>query len=293
MRNDIFSSEIEYLVFTVMGTRYGVPHFDVVSVSDIPQSTRIPHMPPDMRGVIPFREGNIPLFDLRVRFGEKARTMETAELVETMAQRKQDHINWLNKLKSEVLEGHPITVQTVPTKCAFGKWYGQFQSDNAQLSAYMARFDQPHQRIHRVAVDAEKLIQAGQKSKAEDIVHEAEKGILSGLMTLFDGVEDLVRRYLMEYSIVVNCEGRRFAIAVDDINFFSPLQEVQYPLPANAIGGGNDLVQAIGRHQEGSDDQMKDVLLLDMSCMLEEESLGSGEEDAPADRNPKGQDFHE
>ena len=267
-----FPQHAEYLVFTVNQGQYGVPHVDVVSVMDIPACTIVPHMPPEMRGVIAFREGNIPLFDLRLCFGDTGRFAETEGLVNTMELRKQDHINWLNKLKDEVYANKPITVQTDPHKCAFGKWYDQFQSDNLNLSAYMRRFDEPHKEIHRVAIDAEILIKNNHVKEAHDLLHRTESGLLQRLMELFDGIGDQVRKYLLEYAIILNVSENMFAIAVDDINFFSRLNHIEYPLPPGLVGSDSDLVQALGRYHEEGNTEAKDVLLLDMNRLIMQET---------------------
>ena len=263
-----FPQDAEYLVFTVNQGQYGVPHFNVVSVMDMPACTIVPHMPPDVRGVIAFRDGNVPLFDLRIFFGAKARIAETEELVETMGLRKQDHINWLNKLKDEVFGDKPITVQTDPHKCAFGKWYDQFKSDNVNLDAYMRRFDEPHKAIHRVAVEAETYIRNDQVQKAHDLIHVTETGLLLRLMELFDGIADQVRKYLLEYAIILQVGENVFAIAVDDINFFSHLNHIEHPLPTGMAVDNSDLVQALGRHHEDGSTVEKDVLLLDMNRIV-------------------------
>ena len=266
-----FPSDVEYLVFTVSQGRYGIPGAEVLSVMDMPTCTLVPHLPSDVRGVIAFRGGNIPLFDLRICFGARARTVETEELVTTMGMRKQDHINWVNKLKDEVLNGKPITVQTDPHKCAFGKWYDQFQSDNVNLSAYMHRFDNPHQEIHRVAIDAAELCRDGcNPQRARDLIHRTETGVLARLIELFDGISDQVRKYLLEYAIILQVDGELFAIAVDDINFFSRLTRIEHPLPSGSVPQGSSLVQALGRYREEGSTEEKDVLLLDMTLITQQ-----------------------
>ncbi|MEO5331100.1 MAG: chemotaxis protein CheW [Magnetococcus sp. YQC-5] len=267
MMNARFPQDAEYLVFTVNQGRYGILYSDVVSVMDMPACTLVPHMPADVRGVIPFRGGSIPLFDLRVSFGAQARSAETEELVATMGLRKQDHINWLHKLKDEVHGSKPITVQTDPHKCAFGKWYDQFQSDNLNLSAYMHRFDIPHKEIHQVAVEAAALIKNGQEQQARELVQRTESGVLLRLLELFDGIAGQVRRYLLEYAILLQVGGDVFAMAVDDINFFSRLNQIEYPLPSGSATHDSDLVQALGRYREEGSSEDKDVLLLDMTLI--------------------------
>ncbi|MBF0582871.1 MAG: chemotaxis protein CheW [Magnetococcales bacterium] len=264
-----FPIDIEYLVFTVNQGRYGIPCSDVVSVMDMPACTTVPHMPADTRGVIPFRESNIPLVDLRICFGAQARMEETEALVTTMGLRKQDHVNWLNKLKDEVYNDKPITVQTDHHKCAFGKWFDQFQSDNINLAAYVHRFDKPHQEIHRVAIEANELIRNDQSKQARELIQRTETGVLLRLIELFDGVAEQVRKYLLEYAIILQAGGELFAVAVDDINFFSRLTHIEHPLPAGSATHDSGFVQALGRYREDEEGSVveKDVLLLDMSMI--------------------------
>lgn len=264
-----FSLSSDYLVFTINGTPYGVTSQDIVSVVDMVECTHVPDSPPEMRGVIPFRDGNLPLFDLRVFLGFKSRHLEINELVETMGMRKQDHINWVNKLKDEVFNDKPITVQTNPHLCAFGKWYDQFQSDNSNLNSYMARFDAPHKAIHGIGIQATNLVQAGNKDEAVKLLQATENGLLVSLIDLFNGIGGLVKRYLLEYIVVFSSGETQFAMAVDDIRFFSRLDHIEYPLQSNITGGGADVVQAIGRYRMENSQELTDVLLMDISRFLD------------------------
>lgn len=263
-----FSLDADYLVFMVDGTPYGVISHDIVAVIDMLEFTPIPESPPELRGVVPFRDGNLPLFDLRVFLGSKARTLEVEELVSTMEMRKQDHIKWLDKLKDEVFNDKPVTVQTDPHMCAFGKWYDTFKSDNGNLNNYMARFDSPHKEIHGVAIEASRLVKAGKKEDAIKLVQATEKGLLVALMELFDGIGNLVKRYMLEYVVVFNSGETQFAMAVDDIKFFSRLDHIEHPLQSNITNGGVDVVQAIGRFHEDNSEALHDVLLMDVTRFL-------------------------
>ena len=264
----LFPLDIEYLVFTANHSRYGVSYLNVVAVMDVPAHTAVPSMPSEVRGVIPFQGHSIPLFDLRACFGERSRLQETEELVQTMAQRKQDHINWLNKLKEEVFGNKPITVQTDPHKCAFGKWYDTFHSDNTNLNSYMQRFNDPHQQIHHVAIDAADMIQQGHLEEAKNLLYRTEDELLKRLLALFDGIAEQVRQYLLEYAVVFNINDQLFALAVDDINVFSRLSHIEHPVPAGITSGDRGFVQAIGRYQADGHQQEQNVLLLDVQRIV-------------------------
>lgn len=262
-----FTSETECLVFTADKVQYGVSYVDLVSVIDLPRAVAVPGVPPGVRGVIAFRGSSIPVVDLRVCFGAASRLAETDELLATMAARKQDHINWLQKLKEEVHGGKPISVQTNPHLCAFGKWYDHFRSDNHNLDEYMRRFDVPHQWIHTVAVDAAELIGQGKIEAAKELVHRAERGVLELLLELFDGIAGVVQRYLKEYALVFQLGGKTLAMAADDINFFGTLESLQHAR-TTGTANGQAPVTAIGRYRRENDGEVRDVLLLDMERLV-------------------------
>lgn len=262
------STDTEYLVFTADENHYGVGYTDVVSVVDLKTVSAVPGFPPGVRGILSFREHGIPVLDLRVCFGATSRVVETDELVTTMALRKQDHINWLNKLKEEVHGGKPISVQTNPHLCTFGKWYDQFRSSNKNLNDYMERFDIPHQWIHQVAVDAGELLSAGRGEEAKRLVHQAEHGVLELLVELFDGMAEVVRRYLSEYAVVFDIDGQTLALAADDIQFFGRLDYLQHATASGSGADGAAVVQAIGRYRKENDGKDHDVLLLDVRRLV-------------------------
>ncbi|MBF0448547.1 MAG: chemotaxis protein CheW [Magnetococcales bacterium] len=273
----LFPNNVDYLIFSVNQNHYGVHHDKVISVMDLSKVTNVPHLPPEIRGVIPFRGDNIPLFDLRVSFGAIPRQTETKQLIENMALRKQDHINWLNKLSQEVSDGLPISVQTDPHLCAFGKWYDRFEPDNINLKAHMARFDAPHKQIHKVAVEAKKLVANGQTEAAKKLISHANINILSRLIKLFDEIEGLIHKYLMEYVIVFDTGSQLFAAAVDDINTFCPLDNIEYPLPKGMSGAKrHSLIQAISHNSSQSEEILRSILLLDMDKLLKIHPIVAG-----------------
>ena len=64
-RNEI----CQYLSFTIGEEEYAISVSFVREVLEVPHITRIPNMPPHMRGVINLRGAVVPLVDLRIRFG--------------------------------------------------------------------------------------------------------------------------------------------------------------------------------------------------------------------------------
>ncbi len=61
-----------WLVFDLGGTAYGVDVARVRQIIGLPPITRVPRMPPSVRGVINLRGTVLPVVDLRIRFGLEA-----------------------------------------------------------------------------------------------------------------------------------------------------------------------------------------------------------------------------
>ncbi|MBF0272183.1 MAG: chemotaxis protein CheW [Magnetococcales bacterium] len=262
--SDLARGDTEYLVFSANQGRYGVAHHAVVAIIDVPEHTDMPGMPPEVRGLIVHQGRSIPLFDLRVCFGEKTRLQETQELVANMIQRKQDHINWLSQLKFEVFSNKAITVQTNPELCAFGQWYKNFKTDNLNLNAHMQHFDDPHRQIHRIAEEASTLMEQGRLEEAKSLIHLTEKGTLLRLVELFDGVAEQVKQYLLEYTVIFGVGETQFALATDKINFFGRLDPIEKLAPDEIKGNKYDFIHSIGHRKTESKVPEKPVLLLDM-----------------------------
>ncbi|MBF0340504.1 MAG: chemotaxis protein CheW [Magnetococcales bacterium] len=259
----VAASDVEYLVFTANQHRYGVAHHHVVSIIDVPEHTEMPGMPPEVRGVIVHQGKSIPLFDLRVCFGERPRLLEIQDLVQTLMQRKQDHINWLAQLKSEVLSAKPITVQTNPDLCAFGQWYNRFTTDNLNLRAHMQFFDAPHRQIHHIAEETAALLLTGETEEAKNLIHITEKGALIRLLELFDGLATQIHTYLLEYAIIIGVNDIRFAVATDKINFFGSLHPIEQLVP-DEVQNRYDFIHSVGHNKNDEKNTGKPILLLDM-----------------------------
>jgi chemotaxis signal transduction protein len=78
---ELETGDLPWILFTLDGVAYGINSQNVLSIEIFDHATPIVGDPPYMRGVTRFRDGMIPLADLRVLFGLPNRT-ETAETAE-------------------------------------------------------------------------------------------------------------------------------------------------------------------------------------------------------------------
>lgn len=267
MKRNTLSLDADHLVITVAKQLYGLPYGDVVQIIDSPSVTALPHMDNHVRGTIDFHGEVIALYDMRKALGMTSLIDEITTTISSLRDRKQDHINWLQKLKDEVYHEREITVQTDPHKCVFGKWYDQFVTDSMTLDEYMARFDQPHKNIHAIAVRAQELIRQGRKDEAKALIHDAERSDLSVLIKLFDNAEQFIRAYTYEYAVVLERGGRKFAISADSVRSFGRFDEISDRIPPVLQRVCGDFLQAFGRiKNDGGHDE---ILILDVAKVVD------------------------
>jgi len=179
--------DVDYFVFTVEDCLLALPYMNILQIVDSPSWTALPNLPHYVRGVMKFMGEAVPLIDTRVRLSLKSRQAEVADFIKTFVQRKQDHLNWIEALKNAVNNDQEITVERNPHKCKFGQWYDTFKPISLTLSAYMARFNHPHQAVHRLAEQAEELVRQGGKEQAKSLISAAEGAELKNLVALLTG----------------------------------------------------------------------------------------------------------
>lgn len=268
--NGPYSAESEYLVFSSGKQLFALPYDHLVTVVDSPVCTPVPNSPAHVRGIINFHDKSVPLYDCRIKVGLEPYRVEIEKTVAALKQRKQDHINWLNKLKDEVHGNNPITVQTDPHKCAFGMWYDAFTSESPGLTTFMLRFQEPHRQIHTIAIQAKELIAAGRPEEAKQLITKTENTLLKSLIVLFDSADEKIQKFTYEYAIVVDYPGwDTFAISADGLKRFEKFDEVIFPLPRVFAGNAVNFIDAIGR-QEIREGEFEDVLIINLERFLED-----------------------
>jgi chemotaxis signal transduction protein len=267
-KRSVPTADADYFVFSTKDYLLALPYFNIIQIIDSPTCTVVPNMPPYVRGVIDFMGEPIPLIDTRVRLSLKSRKEDVTDLVNYFLQRKQDHLNWISKLKDAVENDKEITVEKDPHKCAFGKWYDTYRANTLALTSYMRRFDRPHKVIHNLAVQSEKLIFEGQRQQAKLLISAAEENELKTLVGLFDGFEEQMRLSYQEYAVVVSHKGRKLSLAIDTVKYFEKLDEIVYDVPFTG-NINNKVILGIGRKNNG--DTTDEVMLLDLDALLAED----------------------
>lgn len=172
----------------------------------------------DDGGAILFQNEAISWQPLWMPLGEKSVFEEFDQLVATLPQRRQDHIDWMAALEQSLLhEEVPFTKARSPYECAFGKWFYAFKSDDRRLTLLLTQFETPHARIHSLADRLLAMAASGQREQALLILEEEKRGTLHTLLDLFDQVLNLLPMLKRPVALIVNPGDGRHAVGIDRV----------------------------------------------------------------------------
>ncbi len=125
-----FSTDMPWVIFHLLDEQFAVSANHVREMVAMPKVVPVPQTPDYIRGVINLRGQVMPVMDLRLRMEMTSLVDETEDLIHLLDQREQDHKNWITELESSVREHREFKLATDPHKCAFGKWYDNFKTEN-------------------------------------------------------------------------------------------------------------------------------------------------------------------
>jgi len=210
-----YPTEMAWAIIQAKNQTFGVATRDLREMVIMPEVSEVPNTGEHVRGVINLRGRVLPLIDLRKRIGLASLAEENAAFVAMLEQREKDHHKWLDELEASVRERREFRLTTDPHKCAFGKWYDTYKPESTLVAMHLKKFAQPHKQIHAVAVEIAKLEAEGQIDQAHALIEETRTGTLARLVTLFGELRSLARESSREIALIVEDDGKSFAISAD------------------------------------------------------------------------------
>lgn len=211
--------KISVITFATNDAAFAIPLDQVLYIEkDVKRNIQLNELDQFNHEVITYQNSTVQLYDFNRLIGSENHQQVMQSFVSTLDEMEQQHVDWLNALEESVLADVPFTKALDPTKCAFGKWYEQFETDNEELAEVMVRFDEPHRRLHGIAKDILTL----KKSKPE----EANKKLqlerattLSELINLFKLAKERATTSVRPIILFVeHAQGKVTALRLDNIN---------------------------------------------------------------------------
>ncbi len=207
----------QILIFQCSESKFAFQLDKVKEIIRMPELTTIPDSNPNIRGVVNLRDKIIPVYDLRKIMGFKTSQEEDSELIEMLKEREQDHKNWLDELTKSVQENREFKLTTDPHQCKFGKWYYNFKTNNLILASFLERFEQPHAKVHEIAIEVNKVRMAGDIELAQEICDVARATKLKNMVDLFHDLYDVIQKSRREFAIILEVDSELKAINADRI----------------------------------------------------------------------------
>lgn len=225
IKENVKNTKLPYVICRIKKQLIGISTEFVKELVHLPNVTPLPNMPPEIRGIINNRGSVIHVHDLRMRLNMESSMKELDDLVQLLHQREQDHKNWLNELELSTKENRPFKLTTDPHKCAFGKWYDNFTTANFILSAQLEKFCDPHNKIHAIALEIEKLKGSSKFDQAFALIEKTRESELKYLTILFEETRQLLRKTHREMAVILEVNGKSSALAVDQVVSVEPIEE--------------------------------------------------------------------
>ncbi len=266
------SKKLPFVLFQVRNGLYAVGSENVREIVMLPKVVGIPDVPPEIRGVINLRGKVMHLIDLRVKLGLPSAKTELEELIQLLHDREQDHCNWLAELEACVRERRPFKLAHDPHACTFGRWYDQFQTDNALLKMTLKKMDEPHQIIHATASEAVERAERGDQAGALELLTTRRDRELAELVRLFAEARHLLQEHHRELAMVLNRGQKRFAISIDLVEAVERIPDENIePLPATMTGSDGTRHWRIGKRTKTN----QTILLLNEDFLFSAEAVNA------------------
>ena len=273
MKNN--TADSPWVIFKLLEQQYAVSANQVKEMVRMPKVVSIPKAPDYVRGVMNLRDKVICVIDLRKKMGMPSFKDETCELVELLKQREQDHKNWIIELESSVKEKREFKLATDPHKCAFGKWYDNFSTENRILENCLKKFDAPHKKIHSIAVEVKSLEKNNDFEGAFQIIDQTKTNELARMIQLFEEARTLLTEDQKEIALILEKEDRLVALAIDSVETIEKLSPADIEdLPQMITTGGNKEISALGKREK----EQGLVQLLEINHIFNDTKISASEE---------------
>lgn len=209
-----------------INSRYIISIYKMQTINSFPGASNA------MLGFINFRGEAIPLLDMRLLFGYPTIKQDFEAFQKMIDERKQDHVNWVDKLEESINTGNQFTLATDPHQCAFGKWFYHFQTDSISVSHHLKKIEEPHRKLHELALQVDRCKKAATNEESQDCLHNLVKKARNQYMTqiidLLDETKNVFESIYSEMIIVLKSTEHQVAIVVDAVLAVEELLHVNH-----------------------------------------------------------------
>jgi methyl-accepting chemotaxis protein len=127
-------------------------------------------------------------------------TIFDRKLENIILKRESEHLQWSEKLLTQLVQNSAITLQTDHTKCNYGKWYfglkdsGELSSMEPTIKEYLQKIETPHQRLHESLNEIKKLQKSQKYNSAKEYFYKHTKSNLYEVQRYFKKILEHISR---------------------------------------------------------------------------------------------------
>lgn len=208
------------VIFKVGNGLYCASSKYIETLTQLPEHEPLPEAPPTVTGVFPYRGDFITMFDMRTAFGQESLANRFSSFCDILDQRKADHIRWVGELERCGQNDEELTLASDPHKCAFGKWYYSFNSENALINAQLRKIEEPHRLLHETTHDLELCRKKEKPDERERCINRildlAKNKYMPQVLGLLDETKEIFRTALFNEMVII-LRDARVGLVVDEI----------------------------------------------------------------------------
>lgn len=223
--NSKISGKVEHgrqiFTFFVEDMMFGLGVDNVLMLGqEVSEIQRIPVEERGFCGVTKFQGIVVPVLDFAHRLGVPSGFDSKTALLEVLAEREQDHIEWVNALENALKTDSVFSKTIDEDECEFGKWLKKFDTRDETLKDLLSSFKEPHSKLHHVAETVIHLRDNGKKEEALEVLNRERSTTFRQLRALFARTRDQVQSGMRQVLLFVTLDGKspRYALLIDEIN---------------------------------------------------------------------------
>lgn len=231
MNNDHRKDSVQCpsILFRLNGGLYCADSRYISTIMELPEHTTLPDAPPYISGIFPLRGSSVTMFDLRSALKLQSMTAEFKDFTAMLDARKQDHVDWVTALEHSIETGEHFSLATDPHKCKLGKWYDNFKTSSSELSAHLARIEEPHRRLHEAAIRAEHCEEAGSANDVSNckkaVFDEARNKYMPEVLDVLESAKEIFRTREFHEMVLVLSGDTSLGVVVDEVLSVETVEE--------------------------------------------------------------------
>lgn len=154
--------------------------------------TSLPNENPSFLGVKDYMGTPTPIFDLGLILNNQSSSEVNNALVKLLHTREQDQKVWFQALEKSVRNDIPFTEVRDPKQTEFGRWLYSFKTENEDLKALLARFEEPHTQLHTLSDVLLDMCSNEQRDEAIQRLEKERTTTYQKLIRLFESAREQI-----------------------------------------------------------------------------------------------------